>query len=142
MRCKAASRRASVSASEKVLLCAGGVAMKQLSTAEEIAAMYTAIGSALSNWTRVEIWLYQIFSASLTLTIMQPGGGWSADTRTPTAVPDAIDGFRSKILMIDGALKAALGDLDDEAISILNDWAKESRKVQSLHTGSRNRLAH
>lgn len=116
--------------------------MSEPSKAEEIKAIHTAIGSALSNWTRVEIQLYQIFSASLTLTIMQPGGGYSSDARIPVAVLDAIDGFRSKILMIDKALTSALGDLDDTATSILNDWAKEKEKVQRLHTGSRSRLAH
>lgn len=116
--------------------------MNQPSKAEQINAIYTAVGSALSNWTRVEIQLYQIFSAALTLTIMQPGGGYSVGSPTPAAVLDAIDGFRAKILMIDKALTSALSDLDEEAVAILNDWARESRKVTTLHNNSRSRLAH
>lgn len=96
--------------------------MNKPSRIEQIDAMYTAIGSALSNWTRVEIQLYQIFGAVHVLTIMQAGGGFSSDMRTPYAVLEAIDGFRAKILMIDSALKSALGDLDDEARGILRDW--------------------
>lgn len=109
---------------------------------EQINAMYSAIGSALSNWTRVEIQLYQIFGAVHVLTIMQAGGGFSSDMRTPYAVLDAIDGFRAKILMIDSAIKSALGDLDDEARGILRDWDKQASKVKSLHARCRNRLAH
>lgn len=108
---------------------------------EQIEAMYTAIGSALSNWTRVEIQLYQIFGSVHVLTIMQAGGGFSSDMRTPYAVLDAIDGFRAKILMIDSALKSALGDLDDEARGILRDWDKAAKKVKDLHK-NRNCLAH
>lgn len=116
--------------------------MNKPSRIEQIDAMYTAIGSALSNWTRVEIQLYQIFGAAHVLTIMQAGGGFSSDMRTPYAVLDAIDGFRAKILMIDSALESALGDLDEEAHDILNDWAKTAEKVQSLHNKCRNCLAH
>ena len=116
--------------------------MNQPSKTEQIDAIHSAIGSALSNWTRIEIQLYQIFGAVHVLTIMQAGGGFSSDMRTPYAVLDAIDGFRLKILMIDSALKSALGDLDDEARGILRDWAKVAEKVQSLHNTCRNRLAH
>lgn len=115
--------------------------MNKPSKIEQIDAMFSAIGSALSNWTRVEIQLYQMFGAAHVLTIMQAGGGFSSDMRTPYAVLDAIDGFRAKIFMVDSALKSALGDLDDEAGCILRDWEKQAEKIKSLHT-RRNRLAH
>lgn len=109
---------------------------------EQIDAIYSAIGSALSNWTRVEIQLYQIFGAVHVLTIMQAGGGFSSDMRTPYAVLDAIDGFSAKIRMIDRASESALGELDDEAHGILSDWAKAKKKIVSLHNDCRNCLAH
>lgn len=109
---------------------------------EEIKAMYSAIGSALSNWTRVEIQLYQIFGAVHVLTIMQAGGGFSSDMRTPYAALDAVDGFSSKMRMVDRALKSALRDLDEDALGILHDWDKAKDKVASLHNNCRNSLAH
>lgn len=115
--------------------------MHETPKAENIDAMYSAIGSALSNWTRVEIQLYQIFGAIHVLTIMQAGGGFSSDMRTPYAVLDAIDGFRPKMFMIESALKSALEELDDEAHGILSDWGKAAEKVRTLHK-NRNRLAH
>lgn len=115
--------------------------MNQPSKTEQIDAMYSAIGSALSNWTRVEIQLYQIFGAVHVLTIMQAGGGFSSDMRTPYAVLDAIDGFRAKMLMIGSALKSALEELDEEARGILRDWDKAASKVKGLHK-NRNCLAH
>jgi hypothetical protein len=116
--------------------------MNKSSKIEQIDTMYSAIGSALSNWTRVEIQLYQIFGAVHVLTIMQAGGGFSSDMRTPYAVLDTIDGFRLKISMIDSALISVLGDLDEEARSIISDWAKVAEKVKSQHNTCRNRLAH
>lgn len=71
---------------------------------------------------------------------MQPGGGFSSGN-APFAVLDAVDGFRAKLLMIDAALSTALNGLDSEAQSILNEWAKERKKVTSLH-GNRSSLAH
>lgn len=115
--------------------------MNKLSTIEQLDAMYSAIGSALSNWTRVEIQLYQIFGAAHVLTIMQAGGGFSSDMRTPYAVLDAIEGFRAKIIMTNSALKSALGELDDEARDILRDWADAADKIKKLHK-NRNCLAH
>ena len=115
--------------------------MNKPSKIEQIDAMYSAIGSALSNWTRVEIQLYQIFGAVHVLTIMQAGGGFSSDMRTPYAVLDAIDGFRAKKFMIDSALKSALGDLDDEARGIRSDWDRQAEKIKDLHK-NRNCLAH
>lgn len=109
---------------------------------EPIDAIYSSIGSALSNWTRVEIQLYQIFGAVQVLTIMQAGGGFSSDMRIPYAVLDAIDGFSAKIRMIDRALISALGELDDQTHGILNDWTKAKEKTVSLHNNCRNRLAH
>ncbi len=116
--------------------------MNKPSKIEQIDAIYRAIGSALSNWTRVEIQLYQIFGVVHVLTIMQAGGGFSSDMRTPYAVLDAIDGFSAKIRMIDRALESALGELDDDARGILSDWGKANKNIVSLHNNCRNCLAH
>ena len=102
--------------------------------------MYSAIGSAISNWTRVEIQLYQLFGISLSLTVMQQGG-FSGPSPTATAVLEVIDSFRGKVLMIDAAITEALYPADDDAVEILNLWAKESRGLSSLH-GNRSKLAH
>lgn len=107
---------------------------------QDIDRLYTAIGSAISNWTRVEIQLYQLFAISLSMTVMQ-NGGFSIASYTPNAVLDSIDSFRGKLLMIDAALSTALADLDKEATAILNDWAKERHKTNALHR-NRSRLAH
>lgn len=115
--------------------------MEKSSKTEQIDAMYSVIGSALSNWTRVEIQLYQIFGAAHVLTIMQAGGGFSSDMRTPYAVLDAIEGFRAKIKMIDSALNSTLGELDDKAREILKDWKDATDKINKLHK-NRNCLAH
>ncbi len=109
---------------------------------EQINLMHAAVGSALSSWTRVEIQLFQLFGASHVLTIMQAGGGFSSDMRTPYRVLNSVDGFSAKMRMIDSALKSALGELDEEAISILNDWDAAEKKVRKLHNDCRNRLAH
>lgn len=116
--------------------------MNDPSKIEQIDAIYSAIGSAISNWTRVEIQLYQIFGAVNVLTIMQAGGGFSSDMRIPYVVLDAIDGFSGKIRMIDRALKSALEEMDDEARAILSDWGHMNGKITDLHNKCRNRLAH
>lgn len=103
--------------------------------------IYQAVGSALSNWTRVETQLYQIFNISLNLVVMQPGGGFSMGGEVPTAVLDSVDGFRAKMEMINAAINSALDGLDEAATGILNDWAKAQTRVNSLHR-SRSRLAH
>lgn len=115
--------------------------MNNSSKIVQIQEMYSAIGSAISNWTRVEIQIYQIFGAVQVLTIMQAGGGFSSDMRTPYAVLDTIDGFSSKMRMLDGALKATLEELDNDAHSILSDWSHEKDKITALHR-RRNMLAH
>lgn len=116
--------------------------MNNPSKIEQIDAIYSAIGSALSNWTRVEIQLYQLFGAAHVLTIMQAGGGFSSDMRTPYAVLDAIDGFSAKIRMIDRALNSVLEELDEGARDILSDWNKAKDKIGLLHNKCRNCLAH
>lgn len=105
-----------------------------------ISEMYQAIGCAISQWTRVEIQLYQIFSICLSLTVMQKGGGFSIGSPAPAAVLDAIDGFRPKLMMIDAALRTSLGN-DPESKVILNEWADEKTSVNGLH-GNRSKLAH
>ncbi|WP_162995938.1 hypothetical protein [Acidovorax sp. 1608163] len=108
---------------------------------ENIDSMYRAVGSALSNWTRVEIQIYQIFGVIHVLTIMQSGGGFSSDMRIPYAALDTIDSFSSKVRMVNNALKAALEDLDEEAKHIWEAWESAKSRVES-NTQNRNKLAH
>lgn len=103
--------------------------------------MHRAVGAALTDWTYIELQLHQIFAVCMSLTAMQPGGGFSADHRIQHAVLDAIDGFRGKLCMIDAALQVALEGLDEDAASILRDWVGLRKKVNALHR-NRNALAH
>src|SRR5438045_2371002 len=96
---------------------------------KDIPLLYETVGVALSNWVRIEIQLHQLFGIGLSLVVMQPGGGFSYDGAITSAVLDSIDGFRAKLLMIDAGLGAALGDLDEEATAILNEWAVERRNI-------------
>ncbi|MBM3562524.1 MAG: hypothetical protein FJX48_05060 [Alphaproteobacteria bacterium] len=107
----------------------------------DLPKLYEAVGSAISQWSFIELQLYQVFTVCLTLTAMQPGGGFSVDNRVPNAVLDSIEGFRGKLNMIDAAMLAALKGLDDEAIALLRDWAVLKGKVNDLHW-NRNALAH
>jgi hypothetical protein len=115
--------------------------MANSSKNNDLPALYTAMGSAISTWAVIEIQLYQIFAVSTSLTILQPGGGFSIGSTTAYAVLDAVDSFRGKLLMIDAALTSALQDPDADAIEILNLWASERAKLSGLQ-GNRNKLAH
>lgn len=115
--------------------------MNQTPKNKSLDGLYRAVGSAISNWTRIEIQLHQLFTICLSFIPMQCGGGFSVNAPAPGAVLDAIDGFRGRLLMIDAAIEAALGALDTEATAILNDWAIERKKINILH-GNRNALAH
>jgi hypothetical protein len=103
--------------------------------------LYMAMGRAISNWAIVEIQLYQLFTISMSLTAMQPGGGYSTGSETPGAVLDAVDGWRAKLQMIAAALQSALGNTDEDGQAILNDWATEQETINSLHS-LRNKIAH
>lgn len=107
----------------------------------DLGNLHKAVGEAISMWATIELQLHQLFSISLTLVAMQPGGGFSYDNTVTSSVLDSIDGFRGKLLMIDAALAGALGGLDAEADQLLNDWAVERKKINNLH-GNRNALAH
>ena len=105
-----------------------------------ITGMYEAIGSAISTWTRVETQLYQIFSITLSLTVMQDRG-YTLGSTTPNAVLDSIDGFRAKLLMIDAAIRSAIPGHDQESVAIRLAWAEEQIRINELH-GKRSNLAH
>lgn len=107
----------------------------------DLPKLYEAVGSAISRWAFIELQLYQVFAVCLTLTALQPGGGFSVDNRIPNAVLDSIEGFRGKLNMIDAAMLAALTGLDDQAVVLLRDWAVLRDKVNGLHW-NRNALAH
>jgi hypothetical protein len=103
--------------------------------------LYKAVGHAISNWSHVELQLYQIFAIATGLTAMQPGGGYSTNNEIGIAVLDSVDGWRAKLQMVSAALQAALANLDDEARNILNTWAIEQVTINALH-GNRSKLAH
>ena len=115
--------------------------MNQTPKNKSLDGLYMAVGSAISNWTRIEIQLHQLFTICLAFIPMQCGGGFSINAPGPGAVLDAIDGFRGKLLMIDAAMEAALDGIDAEGVAILNDWSVERKKINALH-GNRNALAH
>lgn len=107
---------------------------------KDINAIHRAIGAAITKWTTIETHLHHVFGICLGLVARQRGGGFSFDSTTSSAVLNAIDGFRPKMLMIDAAMEGAASGLEDEA-DMLNEWAKLARCVRDAHQ-NRNSLAH
>lgn len=118
--------------------------MNASSKNQSLPDLFREVGEAISIWAAVEIQLHLIFGISLSLTAMQPGGGWSGTSTGPSAVLDAVEGFRAKMRMISAALSDALssdGEMSAEGSEIMSLWGKLADRTDRL-SKCRNKLAH
>lgn len=148
MRCNAASRRASVSASERRSR-GSSLAMDQDNKAEAATEqMFAAVGRAITQWSFAEHALCNIFiacSAASSSRIAQDddddGSTSWIDHQVPTAVFHSVENFRGKLKLIDAALLARVPDYEPWGIELREDWARLREKARKLSL-KRNRLAH
>lgn len=147
MTCRAASRRATVSASERVSegFCAFMDDDDKASAATE--QMFAAVGRAITQWSFAEHALCNIFIACSSASSSRIGQGedegftsW-IDHQVPTAVFHSVENFRGKLNLIDAALLARIPDYEPWGSELREDWAKLREKARKLSL-KRNRLAH
>ena len=119
--------------------------MTTLPKNQSLQDLHRAVGEAISEWTAVEIQVYQIFGITLSLTARQPGGGWSGTSTGPSAVLNAIESFQTKLKLVTAALKDALshdgGQFSSESAVIIDVWLKLEKRVNRL-SQNRNKLAY
>ncbi|MGB3932067.1 MAG: hypothetical protein WBL20_24250 [Sphingobium sp.] len=110
---------------------------------EDRAKLYTAIGSAITAWVKVEDALAEIFQACLNPSwYVEPDGGPAEylDVGLST-VMETTESFRARLALIDAAMERVLSGLGPEGERIGNLWARERKKL-SGPAGNRNKLAH
>lgn len=150
MRCSAASRRASVSASERVSVGSGLVMVSDdsiKSDDKERAAtdqMFALVGRAITAWSFAERDLAVIFSICTGVTCGTPDGRGIRfiDAHAANAVFFSVENFRARLNLMDAAIStvATLGP-DQWGTELSEKWSKLRNKARKLSM-RRNRLAH
>lgn len=142
MRCNAASRRASVSAWERVSLGFGRFMADVDKGVEATEQMFAAIGVAITRWSFVEEQLCNLFTVCTHDVSARPDGGLDfGSASVPTAVFFAVESFRGKLSITDAAVSARLCLSDASVVQLKLDWARLCEKARKLSL-KRNRLAH
>lgn len=111
---------------------------------EETTQILAAIGSAISEWSFVELSLCNLFTICVIPCPMkrEPDGYLTfIDSEVPTATFYAIESFRGKLNLADAAIRARLKCGGDWTQQVLDDWSRLYGKVRKLSL-QRNKLAH
>ncbi len=111
----------------------------------ETAKMFALVGRAISQWSLVELSLCNIFTVCVTSCPSRstPDGGFVSflDGDVPSAIFYSIENFRSKLGLVDAALRARVSENARWAEAIRNEWAKLFEKTRKSSL-KRNMLAH
>lgn len=104
---------------------------------QSVVEAYQAIGYALTCWAYVEQSLVVVLARAVTHTVVFKDGAFMHDGMANTLF-FAVDNYRPRMMMVDAAVLAVLGDRHPE---LKQDWEK-LRKRADRSSLKRNELAH